>query len=110
MLKALLITGIEERLQGHWGPEYFISTHGALKVAPIDCTTDKVADHARISSDEFFRRFNDEVPCASRQKLKVRLMSDYIRQALHDLGLATRGGLPTEVRNSPQGVYDYHAY
>ncbi|KAI0703120.1 hypothetical protein C8Q76DRAFT_590035, partial [Earliella scabrosa] len=108
----LLITGIEERLQGHWGPEYFISTHGALKVAPIDCTTDKVADHARISAAEFFRRFNDEVPCASPQKLKDWPPAEDFRRKFETLHKAFMTTMPIECQDLARndGIYNLSAH
>ena len=112
----LVISGTNRRLQGQWGPEYFINTHGSLKVAPIDCTTDKAADHARITVSEFFRRFTGEVPCNSAQKLKVRSVSaaEYVWWTTPLIrsptsGLASFGRLPPELRDSPQGVHDRHA-
>jgi hypothetical protein len=59
----------EVKIQGEWGPDYFISRHGKQKVTLEDCETGK-----KVSSDvnSFFSQFGKARANKKITKIKVR--------------------------------------
>ncbi len=67
----IVVSEVDQRLQGRWHPDDFAREFGTQKISPVDCVTDKVVNRA-WTVGEFFAYLQDPGKTKDVLKLKVR--------------------------------------